>query len=122
MYRIIDLCNAPSAPLGNDRGESLRLVNKTSGTDNLDLHLNRLVPGAERGRLHKHSNADNVYIIRSGTAELRVGEDVHQLRPDQIVFIPAGTPHSLSNVSNEVCELFEIYAPAGAAFDVVPCD
>ena len=41
------------------------------------------------------------------------------IRPDDVVFIPAGTPHSLSNLSGEPLELFEIYAPSGKRFDFV---
>ena len=122
MFHIADLYAVPRVSLGDDRGEVVRLVNKASGTENLDLHLNRLAPGAARGRLHKHSSSDNVYIIKSGTVELCVEGEVHQLREDHIVHIPAGVEHSLSNISDQICELFEIYAPAGAAFDVISCD
>jgi hypothetical protein len=31
-------------------------------------------------------------------------------------------PHSLSNLSSEIFEIFEIYAPAGKQFDFVAVD
>ncbi len=45
--------------------------------------------------------------------------ETHLIRTDDVVFIPAGTPHSLSNLSGEPLELFEIYAPSGKRFDFV---
>jgi mannose-6-phosphate isomerase-like protein (cupin superfamily) len=44
------------------------------------------------------------------------------VKKDQIVFIPAGMEHSLSNTSNEPFEIFEIYAPAGDKFDFILCE
>lgn len=116
-FRIIDIAEAPTAPIGDDRGDSLLLVDGRLGTDKLDLHLNRLLPGAPNGRLHKHSQADNVYIVKAGEGRLRIEEDEYTIRPGQVIYIRAGTRHSLSNVSGELFEIFEIYAPAGAAFD-----
>ena len=74
-----------------------------------------------RGKVHRHTNADNVYIVRSGQGELVADGKVHTVRKDQVIFIPAGMPHSLSNVSDEPFEIFEIYAPAGSKFDFIAC-
>lgn len=118
MLKILDIDDCPSEPMKNGRGEMVRLVNVKNGTENIDLHLNRLVPGGARGLFHRHSKSDNVYIVRRGEGELSVGDRTYTIRRDQVVFIPAGMPHSLSNRSaNEVLELFEIYAPAGAQYD-----
>src|SRR5450631_905950 len=38
----------------------------------------------------------------------------YAIQKDQVIFIPAKMPHSLSNVSDEQLEIFEIYAPAGS--------
>jgi mannose-6-phosphate isomerase-like protein (cupin superfamily) len=79
-------------------------------------------PGGERGRLHRHSQSDNVYIVRRGEGMLVAGGETYTIRADQVVFIPAGLPDSLSNFSDEVFEMFEIYAPAGQQFDFTPLD
>jgi len=104
------------------RGETVRLVNSTVGTEKVDVHLNRLVPGGPRGRLHRHSQSDNIYIVRHGEGVLTVDGEAHILRADQIAYIPAGVAHSLSNLSNEILEIFEIYAPAGQQFDFIPVE
>ena len=122
MLKIFDLNTATAVPMENGRGETLRLINTTLATETIDVHLNRLVPGAPRGRLHRHSQSDNVYIVRRGEGLLTAGSEEHTIRADQVVFIPAGMPHSLSNVSNDVFEILEIYAPAGRQFDFTPVD
>lgn len=101
----------------NGRGETICLINTGTGTEKIDLHLNRLLPGGPRGKVHRHSQSDNVYIVRRGEGTLTADAASYTIRADQVIFIPAGMPHSLSNLSSEVLEIFEIYAPAGRQFD-----
>ena len=122
VLKIFDLSACPSQPMANGRGETVRLINTSLGTETIDVHLNRLVPGGERGRLHRHSQSDNVYIVRRGEGVLVAGGEAYTIRADQVVFIPAGLAHSLSNLSDDVFEMFEIYAPAGRQFDFTPVD
>lgn len=122
MLKIFDLSTCAATPMENGRGEKVRLVNTDLGTETIDLHLNRLVPGGERGRLHRHTQSDNVYIVRRGEGALTADGVSYTIRADQVVFIPAGMPHSLSNPSDEVLEIFEIYAPAGRQFDFTPVE
>jgi len=117
VLKIFDLSTCPTTPMENGRGETIRLINTGIGTEKIDLHLNRLVPGGPRGRVHRHSQSDNVYIVRRGEGTLTADGVTYTIRADQIVFIPAGMPHSLSNLSHGVLEIFEIYAPAGRQFD-----
>jgi mannose-6-phosphate isomerase-like protein (cupin superfamily) len=117
MVTILDLNAVRAEPMENGRGEILRLINARTGTEKVDVHLNRLVPGGPRGRMHRHSQSDNVYIVRRGEGTLTIAGETHTIKPDQVIHIPAGVPHSLSNLGSEVLELFEIYAPAGRQFD-----
>jgi len=119
LFKILHLDQCPANPMEPGRGEQVRLINANLGTEKLDLHLNRLVPGGPRGRVHHHSRADNVYIVKRGEGILTVGSDTFVIREDDVVYIPAGMKHSLSNLGTDVLELFEIYAPAGREFDVV---
>jgi mannose-6-phosphate isomerase-like protein (cupin superfamily) len=101
------------------RGDQLKLINTALGTEKLDVHLNRLVPGGPRGRHHRHTNSDNVYIVKRGEGTLTVEDKTYAVRENDVVYIPAGMKHSLSNLSGGVFEIFEIYAPAGRQFDFV---
>jgi mannose-6-phosphate isomerase-like protein (cupin superfamily) len=101
------------------RGEQIKLINARLGTEKIDVHLNRLAPGGAHGKLHHHSHADNVYIVRRGEGTLKVENQIYTLRENDIVYIPAGAKHSLSNTGAVPFEIFEIYAPAGKNFDFV---
>jgi len=119
VFKIFHLDECPTDPMEAGRGERIKLINPALGTDKVDVHLNRLVPGGPRGKRHHHSNADNVYIVRRGTGTLRVADESYTIRKDDVVYIPAGMTHSLSNLGTEVLEIFEIYAPSGRHMDFV---
>ena len=119
MFKIMNLATTPVESMDGGRGEKLKLVNTTLGTHNVDVHLNRLKPGGPGGKVHRHTKADNVYIVKRGTGTLTVEGETHVVKEDDVIFIPAGLRHSLSNTSDEAFEIFEIYAPAGRHFDFV---
>ncbi len=119
MFKIIRPDEVAEIDMEAGRGTQVRLVDASLGTSAIDLHINRLRPGGARGRVHRHTRSDNVYIVKRGEGPLTIEGDSHVIRVDDVVFSPAGTRHSLSNLSDEPLELFEIYAPAGEAFDFV---
>ncbi len=57
-------------PMGNGRGTKIKLIDTRHGTEKVDVHVNTLVPGGPRGPLHKHSKADDVYVVRRGKGEM----------------------------------------------------
>jgi putative monooxygenase len=105
-----------------DRGTQLRLINADIGAEKVDVHLNRLNPKEPGGRYHHHTNADNVYIVKKGQAQLIVEGTTYTIKEDDVIYIPAGQKHSLTNVSDEPFEIFEVYTPAGDQFDFVVDD
>ena len=119
MFKIIRPDDVAEIEMEAGRGTQLRLVDARIGAVAIDLHINRLRPGGARGRVHRHTRSDNVYIVRRGEGTLTIEGETHVIRADDVVFIPAGTRHSLSNLSDEPLELFEIYAPAGDKLDFV---
>jgi mannose-6-phosphate isomerase-like protein (cupin superfamily) len=118
-FKIIKPDSAPRRSLEPGRGYSIRLIDGAVGAENLDVHVNVLAPGAPRGRLHRHTRSDNVYIVISGEGLLVIENENHTIVADDVVFIPAGTRHSLSNVSEDELVVCEVYSPAGPAFDFV---
>lgn len=119
MFKIMNFNKSPVEEMPGGRGEKVKLINTALGTHNVDVHLNKLKPGGPRGKVHHHSKADNVYIVKRGEGTLTVEGETHIVREDDVIFIPAGMKHSLSNLGESVFEIFEIYAPAGEHFDFV---
>jgi mannose-6-phosphate isomerase-like protein (cupin superfamily) len=118
-FKIIKPATAPRRALEPGRGDAIRLIDTGIGVESLDVHLNILRPKGPRGRVHRHTKSDNVYIVKSGEGLLTIEDENHAIVADDVVFIPAGVRHSLSNVTERELVIYEIYAPAGAAFDFV---
>jgi mannose-6-phosphate isomerase-like protein (cupin superfamily) len=116
-FRIFRPGERAPQPLDRDRGVTLPFVDGACGTDKLDVHLNRLKPGGVAGRVHRHSRSDNVYIVVRGEGRLTVEGETHAIRAEEVVYIPAGVAHGLANAGPDELVLYEIYAPAGPAFD-----
>ena len=119
MFKILHLDECPASPMEPGRGDQIKLINPSLGTEKVDVHLNRLVPGGPRGKVHHHTHADNVYIVKRGEGTLTVEGKTHLVRENDVVYIPAGMKHSLANLGTDVFEIFEIYAPSGQHFDFV---
>ena len=118
-FRILNLADAPVTAMKGDRGTQLRLVNSDIGAEKVDVHLNRLNAKEPGGRYHHHTNSDNVYIVKKGQGQLVVEGKTYTIKEDDVIYIPAGQKHSLTNISEETFEIFEVYTPAGAQFDFV---
>ncbi len=119
MFKLMHLDECPTNPMTGGRGDQVKLINASIGTEKIDVHLNRLAAGGPRGKVHHHTQADNVYIVKRGEGTLTVEGETHVIRENDVVYIPAGMRHSLSNLGTEPFEIFEIYAPAGKSFDFV---
>ena len=118
-FRIIRPSDVAAQPMGRDRGVTLPFVDASTGTDKLDVHLNRLRPGGAPGHIHRHTRSDNVYIVVRGVGRLTIAGATHRIGAEDVVYIPAGLSHGLANDGPDELVLYEIYAPAGPAFDFI---
>src|SRR5215831_10055144 len=105
VFKILHLDECPASPMEPGRGEQIKLINSSLGTEKVDVHLNRLVAGGPRGKRHHHTKADNVYIVKRGEGTLTVEGQSYLIRDDDVVYIPAGMKHSLSNRGDEPFEI-----------------
>jgi mannose-6-phosphate isomerase-like protein (cupin superfamily) len=98
------------------RGVSYSLVNSEMGAEKLAVHLNVLRPHT-KGPLHYHENAEDVYIVLAGTGVIRIEDEERVVGPDQVMFIPPGVRHSVSNPGPGLLKLIEIYSPPAHPHD-----
>jgi mannose-6-phosphate isomerase-like protein (cupin superfamily) len=101
------------------RGTVRRIVGPSIEASRIDLHINTISVGSAPGPYHVHTNAENVYYVLGGMASIRSGDQIHSAGQGQVVFIPPGVPHSVSNDGDEDLVIIEIYAPADADFKEV---
>jgi len=70
-------------------------------------HVQRIVTGGAggvanvhvvkvtRGAPHVHRGYDEVYYVLSGSGTIKLDQEIHPVRRESVVIIPAGVPHSL---------------------------
>lgn len=68
------------------------LLGEADGMPNFAMRRFRMGAG---GGMPRHTNTveHEQYVLR-GRARIKIGDAVHEVRPDTVVFIPAGVPHS----------------------------
>ena len=79
-------------PLGGATATRIQvLLGPDDGAPNFVM---RRIIMEEAGGMPPHTNAveHEQYVLR-GRARVGIGNDVFEVSPDQVVFIPAGTPH-----------------------------
>lgn len=62
--------------------------------EHLFVGLNCFEPGQFQA-LHSHAGADKFYLVISGKARLRVGDDAQEAGPGSVVWAPAGILHGV---------------------------
>lgn len=85
--------DAPARDIAAGRGTSMQvLVGPDEGAANFVMRRFRMESG---GGIPLHSNRveHEQYVLR-GRARMRVGDAVHEVGPDDTLFIPAGVEHS----------------------------
>ena len=82
-------------------------------TDSLDagdrFHVKRIVvrPNAKLS-LQRHYHRAEHWIVVRGTAEVTIGNAVHIVHENELIFIPIGTVHRLANPGRIPLEVIEV--------------
>src|SRR5260370_42381552 len=64
VFKILHLNECPVSPMAEGRGEQIKLINASLGTEKLDLHFNRLFAGGAPRKGQHHSKAGNVDNVK----------------------------------------------------------
>ncbi len=68
------------------------LVGPEQGAPNFVLR--RFAMGAGGGMPYHTNEVEHEQYVLRGRARIRIGDAVHEVRPDDTLYIPAGVPHS----------------------------
>ena len=79
---------------------------------NFAMGLVTLEPNGGQVPWHNQEQ-EEVYFVVEGVGEMCLGEDVQELRTGQLVEIPAGVYHQLSNKGDAPLRMIYCYGPAG---------
>lgn len=84
-------------------------------------------PGSEQP-MHSHPEAEQVYVVVSGTGLMRVDDEAQEVAPGMLVFIPRGAKHAIRNTGSEPLVYVSATSPPfkmpakDSAFAYVPPD
>lgn len=130
LLRFAQLYRVDPAPFltmaDGDRADRRRVESYTKRTQNYSYRT--LTPGAEQKHLrafritidprrdhkmieYKHEGEEFVYVLR-GEVEIKVGEELHAMKPGESLHFEASIPHHLRNPSPKKTELIVVlYTP-----------
>lgn len=80
-----------------------------------------LPPGGSEG-MHLHSDdasppLEELYVLVSGRAVMRVDGAAHELRPGDAVLAPVGSNHDLHNPGDETAHVLVVFGEPGTGVD-----
>jgi len=70
------------------------------GSDQMAVTMVHGEPGSEQP-MHSHPEAEQVYVVVSGTGLMRVDDEAQEVAPGTLVFIPRGAKHAIRNTGSE---------------------
>jgi mannose-6-phosphate isomerase-like protein (cupin superfamily) len=62
---------------------------------------------------HQHAAIEEVFIVRHGSIDFLLGDDVFTLGPEDVVRVTAGTRHGYCNSSDSEVTLLVVFSPGG---------
>ena len=81
-----------------------------------NLSVNWLeVPAGVSEELRSHEEAEQVYVVVSGTGTMSATGDTQRLEEGDLVLIPPATDHSLANEGEDSLALVCVHSPAVSA-------
>lgn len=97
---VVDVNKVKSLDFGDTYQSRMILDHVITGRDNvIQINHGTVAPHqALGGAAHED---DEIYYILSGHGKLKLNDDVVDVYPDQVVFIPAGCFHALDNLESD---------------------
>ena len=88
------------------------LFNEFLRRDSMSLEVYRLEAGATDSQ-DPHTE-DEVYYIVTGSAKIRIGDDVHPVEPGDIIFVEREIDHYFFDIESELVTLIFFAPPYGS--------
>ncbi len=111
-YTVVKVRDVPDQGpnLGIAGGYELRFLRDDLGCENCGVTYTRLAPGFKQPFGHAHKRQEEIYLLVSGSAQMKLGDDVVELEPWTAVRVPPQTMRSL-RAHDEGAEFVVVGAP-----------
>ena len=95
-YLVVDIEKVKPLKMSDKYTSKMVLDHVITGRDNvIQINHGTVAPGcALEGAAH---DEDEIYYMLSGHGKCKLADDIVDLKPNQVIFIPAGCFHALDN-------------------------
>lgn len=117
----MDIVNLDQVPAFETKdGSEIRelLAHRNSAIRNQSLAEARLAVGQATTE-HYHVRTEEIYYITHGTGQMRIGDEIREVRAGDAVAIPPGARHKLWNTGTEPLRLLCCCAPGYEHSDTI---
>ncbi|MBN1219529.1 MAG: cupin domain-containing protein [Anaerolineae bacterium] len=96
------LTDVPLQPVNAGEGVTFQVLIGPDEAPNFAMRRFKMEPG---GGMPNHTNAvEHEQFVLRGRARIGIGDEVIEVKPTDVVFIPAGVPHWYKNIGVEPFE------------------
>jgi mannose-6-phosphate isomerase-like protein (cupin superfamily) len=117
QFRKEELLSARNAAPGAVYRENV-LTNADAASDLAGLIV--IIPPGVEGQAHFHRKRESVQIFLSGDAVGRFGDKESPIAEGDVIFIPAGEKHCISNRTDREVRFIEFFTEPPLEADIVP--
>jgi len=109
--------DVPPQPVKAGKGTERQVLIGPDEGPNFALRRFTMEPGGGMP-LHTNTVEHQQYVLR-GTATVRIGDETFRVRPDDVVYIPAGVPHGYQADGDRAFEFLCVVPNAPDRIDIV---
>ncbi|MGB2953333.1 MAG: XRE family transcriptional regulator [Gaiellaceae bacterium] len=78
----------------------------------LEVFVGELDPGGSTGNEpYSHGDSEELFVVLSGSVQLALGGELHELESGDSIDYRSSTPHRISNVGEDLAEVMWIISP-----------
>ena len=88
---LLSASDVEATPIGVAEGTSMQVLIPATAAP--DFAMRRFTIKAGRSMPNHTNTVEHEQYVLSGSAEVGIGDEVHQVNKDDVLFIPAGVPH-----------------------------
>jgi uncharacterized cupin superfamily protein len=102
VLNVADAEGFPIAPQGGSEvfGARLAKMGDVIGLRQLGCMLHEVEPGKRAFPYHNHHGNEELFVVLSGSGEVRIGAATHPVRAGDVVACPAGGPETAHQIVN----------------------